>query len=269
MSEAHEGAAEAVTQDTTAADQVTDETQAQGDEPSGDDAAAETDEAQPKPKRSVQERIDEVTRARREAEREAEFWKAKALQATPPQPAQEAQEYLPQGDGRPHRDEYHDDFDYIEALTDWKAEQAAARLAEATRQQDHARSVRQNFETRKQALFPNGDPDGLQSFLRIPQLPVAVIEIVGDSDIGPRIADYLGANPAELRRLEALSSPIQQARELTRLEQRLGAPARPIPKTATDAPEPPPQARGAGGRFTVAPDTDDFAAFEKMYGAKT
>jgi hypothetical protein len=268
MSEANEGAPEGVTQDTTAADQVAEDTQAQGDEQLGDDAAAETDDGQaeqPKPRRSAQERIDELTRQRREAERDVEYWKAKALQGSEQQqPAQEAQQ-PPQEASRPAREDYEDDFEYIEALTDWKAEQAAARLAAQAREQDKARSARQTFETRKAALYPHGEPEGLQNFLRIPKLPVAVIEIVGESDVGPKIADHLGANPAELRRLEGMS-PIQQARELTRLEMRLSEPAKPTPKTATDAPEPPPQARGNGGRFKVAPDTDDFSAFEKNYG---
>lgn len=265
MSEAHDGAATAAPEDTSAADQVTEETQAQGDEQLGDEAPAEADgQAQPKPKKTAQERFDEMTRLRREAEREAEYWKAKALQAPQSQPAQEAQQ-LPQEVSRPERDDYDNDFDYIEALTDWKAEQAAERLAYRNRQQDQARTARQNFETRKAALFPQGEPEGLQNFLRIPTLPTAVIEVVAESDIGPKIADHLGANPAELRRLEGLS-PIQQARELTRLEMRLSEPAKPTPRTATNAPEPPPQARGAGGRFAVAPDTDDFAAFEKNFG---
>lgn len=267
MSEAHDGAAPAVSEDTTAADQVAEETLAQGDEQSGDDAAAATDDQgqaeQPKPKKTAQERINELTAARREAERDRDFYREQALRVQ--QPAQAAQQEQPQGDGRPDRADYDDDFQYIEDLTDWKAEQAAQRLAQQSAHRDRVSSVRNNFETRSKALFPAGEPAGLEAFRRIEQLPVAVLEIVGESDIGPKIAEHLGANPAELSRLERLS-PIQQARELTRLETRLEGPPKPTPKTATDAPEPIPQARGSGGRFSVAPDTDDFAAFEKQYG---
>lgn len=272
MSEAHDGAVETVADAIDTANPVADpnQTLAQGDEQLGDDAAAATDEGeaqQPKPKKSAQERINELTAARREAERDRDFYREQALrnQQSTQQPAYEAQQHQPQEASRPAREDYEDDFEYIEALTDWKAEQAATRLAQQAREQDKARAARQTFETRKAALFPQGEPEGLQRFLQLPTLPAAVIEIVGESDIGPKIADHLGANPAEMRRLEGLN-PIQQARELTRLEHRLSEPARPTPKTATDAPEPPPQARGAGGRFTVAPDTDDFAAFEKNFG---
>jgi hypothetical protein len=271
MSEANEGAPEGVTEDTAAADQVTEKTRAQGDEQSGDDAAAATDDEgqaeQPKPRKSAQERINELTAARREAERDRDFYREQALRnGNGQQPAQEAQ-HEPQGDGRPVRDDYADDFDYIEALTDWKAEQAAERRFQQQTQRERVASARSTFETRKAALFPDGDTPGLEAFMRLPELPVAAVEIIGESEVGPKIAEHLGDNPAELRRLQGLS-PIQQARELTRLEQRLSAPPRVTPKTATDAPEPPPQARGAGGRFTVAPDTDDFAAFEQQYGKR-
>jgi hypothetical protein len=239
------------------------------DETSGNDApaAAEPSEAEKPRKKTAQERIDEITAQKHEAAREAEFWKAKALQTQSPQPAQEAPQHQPEGDGRPAREDYQDDFEFIEALTDWKAVQAAKMLVMHQRQQEQVSSARSNFETRTKALFPDGETAGLAAFRALPTLPQAVLEIVGESEIGPKIADHLGANPAEFARLETLS-PIQQARELTRLETRLTTPAaasKPPPKTATDAPEPPPQARGAGGQFKVAADTDDFAAFEKQY----
>lgn len=268
MSEANEGAAEAVAQDTTAADQVAEDTQAQGDEPIGDDApATETETPEQARKRTARERVEQAVARQREAERDAEYWKAKALQSPGAQPAHEAQQHQPQGDDEPDPADYEhgeNDLRYVRDTARWEARQEFRVQAENERLQQQARTARQNFETRKAALFPQGDPEGLQSFLRLPTLPSAVIEIVAESDIGPKIADHLGANPAEMRRLEGLN-PIQQARELTRLEHRLSEPARPTPKTATDAPEPPPQARGTGGRFTVAPDTDDFAAFDKNY----
>lgn len=270
MSEAHDGAAPAASEDTSAAPQVAEEQAlAQGDEQLGDDTPApEAETPEQARKRGARERVEQAVARQREAEREAEFWKSKALQATPQQPAQEAQQYLPQGDDEPNPADYEhgeNDLRYVRDTARWEARQEFRVQAEQERQIQRAQAARQTFETRKAALFPQGEPEGLQNFLRIPTLPTAVIEIVGESDIGPKIADHLGANPAELRRLEGMS-PIQQARELTRLEHRLSEPAKPIPKTATDAPEPPPQARGAAGRFQVAPDTDDFAAFEKNYG---
>ena len=84
------------------------------------------------------------------------------------------------------------------------------------------------------------------------------------SDIGPKLAEHLGDNPRELDRLSALP-PHLQTYELAKVEARLSRPAAPVAKTATEAPEPAPQARGVGGKFKVAPDTSDFAAFDKAY----
>ena len=240
----------------------------------GDDAPAEpeTDAKAdaPKPKKTAQERIDEVTRQKheiaREKDREIEFWKARALQDS--KPAQEAQPTQPPGDGRPDPATYElgvYDAGYIEALTDWKADRAIQRV---TAQQDERRKTGEvigKFQQQSEKLFPDGPPEGLQAFLRIPEVPVGALEVIAASDIGPKLAEYLGDNPAEMNRLRAMS-PTMQARELTRVETRLSEPPKATPKTATDAPEPPPQARGAGGTFKVSADTDDFAAFERQYG---
>jgi hypothetical protein len=188
------------------------------------------------------------------------------LRGTQAQPAQEAQ-VTPQGDGRPDRADYDNYDDYVEDLTDWKAANAVDQYTRRATMQTQQRQVVETYHTRTATLYPNGKPAGLSAFERIAVVPEAVNEIVGASDIGPRIAAYLGDNPAELARLDRLS-PIQQARELTLLETRLAVPGKSSAKNATDAPEPAPQARGAGGRFGVAPDTTDFAAFEKLADAK-
>ena len=247
----------------------TPEPEAESEETPCNDAAASTTEGEaekPKAKKSAQERIDEITAQKHEAAREAEFWKAKALGNTTPQPAPEAQ-VTQQGDGRPNRADYADDFDYIEDLTDWKAEQAASQMVQRLNQHQQIKTVVETYHTRAKTLFPEGKPSGLVAFEQIAAVPDSVNEIVGASEIGPKIAAHLGDNPAELDRISGLS-PFHQVRELTLLEARLTPPstaAKPPPKTATDAPEPPPTARGTNGQFKVSADTADFAAFEKQY----
>jgi hypothetical protein len=127
-----------------------------------------------------------------------------------------------------------------------------------------AQTAIQTFEQRVEAQFPDGEPEGLTRLRDLKALPPAVTELIMDSEIGPKLADHLGNNIRELNRISALP-PLQQAREITKLEMKLADPPAPIPKTATDAPEPAPTLRGAGGRFKVAPDTADFAAFEAQY----
>lgn len=262
MTEATEGALEGVTEDTSA-----DLVEAVETADLGDDAAAaetEGEEAQaPKPKKSAQDRIDELTRARREAERDAEYWKAKATQ-----PQTEAQAApVPEAPARPDPSEYQDgalDPQFIEDLTDWKTDQAVARSLQQRDAEGRTKTARQSFDERAARLYPDGEPAGLQAIRQMPTLPVAVQDVVLTSEDGPKLAEYLGSNIGELQRLSTLS-PALQAYELAKIEIKLAAP-KPA-KTITDAPPATPQVRGSGGRFTVGADTDDFAAFEKQFGS--
>jgi hypothetical protein len=229
-------------------------------------AAAEDEAGQPKPKKTAQERIDELTRARRE---DRDFYKEQALRGTAPNdPAVQAQQTPAQDGAKPDPTQYDGgqfDPQFIEDLTDWKTEQAVQRISgqqSAERQQNDAVA---RFNTQLAEQFPEGPTEGITAFYGQKTLPIGVLEVIAASDIGPKIADHLGDNPAELQRLAGLS-PALQARELTRLETSLTAPAaKAPPKTATDAPEPPPRVRGEGGQFKVSADTEDFTAFETQY----
>lgn len=217
-------------------------------------------EEAPKPKKSAKERIDELTAARRTAERDAEYWREQAMLAAPAAPVPAPQPVQ----GKPDPSQFAEglyDPDYIEALTDWKAEQTVSRVIQTRERASTVQQAVQSFEQRVSQTFPDGEPAGLIALRRAPSLPEAVQEIILSSENGPKLADYLGSNPGEFGRLSAMT-PHKQAYELAKIEQRLVAP----PKTQTTAPEPTPTARGTGGRFQVAPDTSDFAAFEKQFG---
>jgi hypothetical protein len=276
MSEETQGAAQAVADDTVAAldTGAEDQASAQANEGDlGDDAAAATDEgegANPKPRKSAQERIDEVTRARREAERqaedarrEAEFWRQQVTR-TAPQPQQEPQAEA----GEPDPNTYeHGELDarFIRDHATYHAKKAFREEQAQLEAQRQTQTAVQTFAQRLTEQYPDGEPEGVTNLRRLPTLSQVVQETIFDSEVGPKLADHLGKNPGELARISALP-PIKQARELVKLEQKLASPPAPSPKIATDAPAPTPTLRGQGGRFTVAPDTNDFAAFEKQYG---
>ena len=267
MSDETQGAPEGVTE--TAADQVADQTDAQVQEgEAGDDAAAEAGEgeAQAKPKKTAQERIDELTRARREAEREAEHWRTLAMQTRQP----EARPEPPKGDTEPDPSQYEygeSDLRYVKDLARYEARQEFRRQAEEEAAARQAREIEQGFAQRQEAAAAKYEDyhrvviDGANrgTWACTP----VMADAIKTSEAGPDVAYHLAKNPTEARRIAALS-PIAQVRELTRLEVKLTA--APQPRTATSAPEPAPQARGAGGKFTVSPDTSDFAAFDKQYG---
>ena len=248
-------------EDTTLAPQEADDT-AQNEQP-GDDPAANADEA-PKPKKSAQQRIDELTWKAREAERQAEYWRERAFTGAQgqPQPAIEPQPAPSAGVPDPNAYEYGvTDARYIEDLAAWKAEEVISRREAEAR----ARSTFEGFQARVATQYPDGEPAGLLALKSLPSIPQSVADIIMTTENGPKLADHLGTNLREFQRISAMP-PHLQAFELAKIEQRLTAPVTPKPNTVTNAPTPAPQVRGSGGRFTVAPDTSDFAAFEKQYG---
>ena len=273
MSEANT-APEGVTEDASVADQVTEQAPAQGDEQFGDDAPAETAEGageKPKAKKTVQDRIDELTRKQRDAEREAEFWRAKATQ-----PQERQRDPEPQVDEDPEPSPYayehgENDVRFIRAQAAWEARQEVTRQFNERAQREAEQAERRRFNERAET-FAGQTPDFYDvvghNYERAASVMTEVMQHAARAaDEAPALAYHMAKHPAEARRIAALN-PYAQAVEIGKLAARLSAPtaSRPSPKTATDAPEPPPQARGTGGRFQVAPDTDDFATFEKTYG---
>lgn len=251
---------------------------ADDDDQPGDDAAASEGqgdgESQPKPKKTAQDRIDEVTAARRQAERdakeareEAERWRALAEQR-----AATSQTQTPQGsDGKPNPEDFQDgvyDPAYVEALTGWTVQQEVSKRLSERDQVRTQQTALTAFNARAAEAFPDGEPDGLKALKALPQLSQTIAMTILDMDDGPKVADHLGANRAELSRIESLP-PHMQVLELAKISTRLAsAPAAASSANRTpNAPAPPEgAARGAGGRFTVAPDTEDFSAFKKRFG---
>tara|TARA_B100000678_G_scaffold289414_1_gene299918 strand:- start:17363 stop:18418 length:1056 start_codon:yes stop_codon:yes gene_type:complete len=99
---------------------------------------------------------------------------------------------------------------------------------------------------------------------------------IKDSQQGADIAYHLASEPSESDRISRLS-PLEQAREFGRLEERFAAKARRAARRAergedpaaqrhqSKAPKPPKrQVRGAGGTSRPPADTGNFADFEKL-----
>lgn len=270
MSEAHD-APEGV--DETVADQVTDETSAEQVEP-GDDAAAETEEGeeQSKPRKSAQDRINEVTKARHEAERKAEqaerereYWREQALRN---QPAPQGQQPAESGEPDPGNYEHGDldarfirDHATFHATRAFREEQAKAEAARVQRDQLSAFDAAAKAVSEKHTDFFDvvGRDYGRAAALCTDAMRQAIMT----SEEGPQVAYHLASNPDEARRIAALD-PISQIRALGRLEGSFANPPAPPRNPATNAPPATPQVRGAGGRFTTGPrdeqSMDDWLA---------
>lgn len=234
----------------------------------------------------LQPRIDELTRARREAEREAAYWRSQAAAAKPaPEPPKEP---VPQ------------DFDdygaYVKALTRFNAEAIAKEAIDQDRAQSRAQTESerkaQQWGERKTELG-KAIPD-LEATLAASEVQIAnfIGEQLLDSEIGPQIAYHLTKNPELAAKLNAMT-PVQAAKEIGKLEAQLTkpaaatpAPAAPAdPGTVTPAPPapasntqnrrvsaaPPPMKPAAPGRSTQADlakvGMDEYVEIRRAQGA--
>lgn len=195
--------------------------EATAEQPATDNAEIGDDTpAQPKKKHWAHDRIDELTRARRGAERQAEYWKAKASQTTDP-----------------------DSLDYEEGIAERTIQRTRQEQAETAR--DSAASLAYEAfgyrETIARERFPDYDAVTRNPGVRITN---EMAEVIRDLDAGPDIAYHLGKNPAEAARIAALS-PARQAVELGKLEVTVTA-TKPLPKQPP-APVQPVSGIAAGG----------------------
>lgn len=176
----------------------------------------------------LQPRIDELTRDKHDARREAEYWRKRA-EATTPKPEAEAPKT------KPTPDKFDDYNAYVEALADWKAdEKVSAKLSE----RDNATEAKQREESRTTNWQKGVEeakkhhPD-YEAVLSVSDVPIAshVQELLLDAESGPRLAYYLDRHPDVADKLNGLT-PTQAARELGRIEATFSA--APAPNESTE-----------------------------------
>ncbi len=234
MNEVTDGQApEPVNLDAPVAAEVPEVETPEGEQPeatAGDDGADDTAHAeQPKPAKGVQKRLDELTKARHEAQRDRDYWRELAMRqnAPEPTPVQSAQ-------GAPKETDFDDYDQYQRALVRYEVRQEI----EAEKRQQETVAKTKTFEERvgqAREKFADYDSVVFDPSLRItPQMA----EVIKDSDVGPEVAYHLGTNTSEAARIAALP-PLRQAVELGKIEDRLIA-AKTEPKTPPAPRNPPP-----------------------------
>ncbi|MCK9513669.1 MAG: hypothetical protein M0R28_20930 [Pigmentiphaga sp.] len=282
-------------------------TEGDGENPDDDDAGTGGDEgAERTPgslKKSVQERINEITRARREAERRAEAAERELNElrnAKPPAAAEKpakpaagkggdestgAEGDAAKGPPDPEKYEFGElDSRYIRDLARFEAKAAHDELRELDRQErEQAQAVQQQqaAATKFQQRVEEGSKKYEDFYEKVvigaekvewplsPELGSLIVE----SDVGADIAYHLATNPDEAAQVFALS-PLEQARYFGRIEAKFSAEQSAAPgEDAKDetapaktpkAPPPVAPARGSGGRSKISANTDDFASFEAV-----
>lgn len=245
--------------------------------------------------KGVGKRLAELTRREEEAKARAEAAEQRLERmlglfeqqmGASPEAAQQAQQA--QGDPEPvepSRAEYVDTDAYVEAVkryadtkATWSARREVARLhaeqqeaartnaiAQATRQAQEAYAAR--IETAKSKYADFKEVAERSDVQVSPAIAAAILHL----DIGPELQYYFGKNPAEAKRISALS-PIVQPYELGLLASKLTAPAveAPKPKPAVSAaPAPIRPLTGSAAPLTKSIDQMDmseYAAHRKSQG---
>jgi hypothetical protein len=211
----------------------------------------ETPEEQPveqeAPKTFSQEELDAIVGKR--LAREQRKWEREQAQRIAEQQARQQPT-----DIAPEQFETYED--YAEALAERKAQEMLARR-EAEQQQ---RAYLEAYHDREEVARDRYDD--FEQVAYNPNLPVteAMARAIQASDNGPDVLYHLGSNPNEAARISRLD-PILQAREIGKIEARLGA--EPPVKRTSNAPAPiaPVTARSQG---TPRYDTTDPRSVKSM-----
>lgn len=260
-------AAEAATGTVSAETQTTEQQVAQpeteapaGSADTAEDAGADPDA--PKGRGGFQKRISELTAARRETERDRDYWRDMAMRTH----AQPPQEQKPTGPaplpadlaarvGQPPRPEDFPagEFDpkFIAAVARHEilseaATEAAKQREAANRRAAQERTTRISTSWQEKAAAAAASYPDFADVVMQPDVPVTehMAEVMADLDGGAHVAYYLGKNPTEARRIANLP-PMRQATELGKIEVRLDAQR--AARAVSTAPPPPKTLNGQGG----------------------
>ena len=269
----------------------------QEDEPEDEEEVDE--EPAPKPKKkSFQDRIDELTRRSREAERrEADLIRRlEAAEARKNEEVNKTDEPKPLREQlsaeAPNPDALDDDgnavyklgeFDpqFIRDLTKFtinEERRAAREYEEQTRQQQMIEAVQEELKgswLEKVEAAEDELPDlreklsGMQeAFANVePNYGEFLAATIMSCDFGPQIMYYLSQNIGEAQKIVA-SGPAAATLAIGRLDARFSKPTQEEKRNTkvSSAPRPPAAiTRGSVGRFAVNGDTDDLDAFEKVF----
>jgi len=156
----------------------------------------------------------------------------------------------------PPIEQFNSPDEYAEVLAERKAEELLARREQARMQSEIIESYHDKEEDARIKY------DDFEQVAYNPKLPItdAMAQTIQASEVGPDMAYYLGSNPKEADRISRLS-PLQQAKELGKIEAKLAD--NPVVKKTSSAPAPiaPITARSTGSPAT---DTTDPRAIKSM-----
>ena len=194
---------------------------------------------EPKERDPVQRRIDEITKKRREAERERDFERTKRIELE--SELKKAKSVIPQAD-KPKVENFETELAYLEALSDWKVEQKfkveSEKALKETASVDEKTAIDETYQELDDKMekgrkkYADFNELVLDEDLKISE---SMVEAILLSDTAEDVLYYLGKHPEEAADIAKLS-PLKIAHEFGKIEAKLSAP--PPKKKTTTAPEP-------------------------------
>lgn len=216
--------------------------------------------------KGVQKRIDELTKARREAERKAEEAERKLAEIQGSRPADKNAPANPtEPAGKPKIEDFPTIEAYYEALTDFKIEQRE----KAAAAKESASAAQKDWEERADSFkSQHADYDEAIDSVKIPNNSPSIKELSQAVFAGgPELLYQLAKAPDEVARIAALP-PIEALLALGEFKAKIPAPEK-QPQKVSSAPKPPAR---VGGTAPTAKAIDDpnleYADFEKLRNAQ-
>jgi len=216
-----------------------------------DDSDSDEGEDAPKKSKKIQKRIDEITKARREAERERDFWRLQAEQRA----AAETQQSVGQ---KPTLEQFdYDQEQYLEALADYKLQSKLAEKEAQSRTQQVNQNEFQEVQQFKQreyevmSEFPDYQQKVYANDVPITDTMAKAIRI---DENGARVAYFLATYKDIAYRVANLS-PREQFLAIGDISEKINqATSASAAGKVSNAPNPVPSVSSRGGAVSKSPE---------------
>ena len=229
------------TQETVLASLVTPalvEAAKESQDPKPDDKPSDGEQ---KPKKTAQDRIIDLVNKNRDTSAKAAEAEERNQRLEAELTVLRAQAKPMEATNKPFRGQFSSEDDYIESLTDWKADNAVAKREQQQREAqvmaEQAEVATQWDKRQKEAIKSIDDYSEVVGTSEI-RIPDHLVQAMLESEQGPEIAYYLALHPEEAKRISAMK-PFAAFRRLTTLERDLSgiADEKPTTKPASDSPK--------------------------------
>jgi hypothetical protein len=253
-------------------DSETEETEErEASEESDGDEPKDLELDKPNKKGGFKRRIDKLSAAKAEAQREAEYWKSLALKGAVEKPIESKPVESKVVEGKPDPESFETHQEYIEAITDWKIEtREKAAKEQAKKAETQAKyEARLKSHSERVADFAEKTDDFEEVVNAVDDVPAPnhLIDLILESENSPELMYEIAKNKDEYKRICEMSA-IAAAREIGKIESKLASKyseeKKPEQKKLTSAQKPlEPVGKSSKGSVTKSPEDMTFEEFKR------